>query len=116
MDDGTLPSLDKLLSGIGGVPESQRAGSSIDYGVGRSNGAVEYPTPEDCDNAFTSEPRQGGEQGGDIDDSSSVHPRSDGSTSAERLEEQCSLNTPPTSVAGLEAGYDPWHSARRVLY
>jgi len=38
-----------LLFGAG--EESQRAGSSIEHGVGRSDGAFEHPTLEDCDNA-----------------------------------------------------------------
>ena len=103
----TLLSLEELLFGAGEVPESQRAGSSIEHGVGRSDGAFEHPTLEGCDNASTSGPRQGGDQGGDIADSSSVHPRSDGSTSNEQVGKQCFLSTPPTSVADSEAGYDP---------
>ena len=48
-----------------------------------------------------------GDQGGHIDDSSSVQPRNDGSTFNEQVGKQCSLNTSPTSIAGSEAGYDP---------
>jgi len=54
-NDDTLPSFEELLFGAG--EESQRAGSSIEHGVGRSDGAFEHPTLEDCDNASTSGPR-----------------------------------------------------------
>lgn len=107
MNDDTLPSLEELLFDAGEVPESQRAGSSIEHGVGRSDGTSKHPTLEVYNTASTSGPRQGGDQGGDIDDSSSVHPRNDGSTSNGQVGKQCSLSTPPTSVAGSEAGYDP---------
>ena len=45
------------------------------------------------------------DKGANTDSSSSVHSRSDGSTS-EQGERHCSLNTPRSSIAGSEAGYD----------
>ena len=50
--------------------------------------------------------RPGGDNGTNTDSSSSVHSRSDGSTS-EQGGSHYFLNTPRTSVAGSEAGYDP---------
>ena len=48
-----------------------------------------------------------GDHSGQIDDSSSVQPRNDGSTFTEQVGKQYSLNVSPTSVTGSEAGYDP---------
>ena len=50
--------------------------------------------------------RLGEDKGANTDSSSSVHSRSDGSTS-EQGGGHCSLNTPRPSEAGSEAGYDP---------
>ena len=61
-NDNTLLSLEELLFGTGEeVVESQRAGSSIEYGVGRSNSAFEYPTLEDYDNTSTSGLKKSGD-------------------------------------------------------
>ena len=49
--------------------------------------------------------RPGGDKGTNTDSSSRVHSRSDGSTS-EQGGRHYFLNTPWTSVAGSEAGYD----------
>ena len=114
-NDDILPSLEELLFGAGEVQESQRARLSVEHGIGRSDRTFEHPTQNDCDNTSTSGPRQGGDRGGDIDDSSSVHPRSDSSTSEEQGGEHCSLSTPSTSVAGSEARYDPWKPRSLIL-
>lgn len=106
-NDDTPLSLEELLFGAEEVSESQRAGSSVEHGVGRSDGAFEHPTLEGYDNASTSGPRQGEDQVGDIVDSSSVHLRSDGSTSNEQVGKQYSLSTSSTSVADSETEYDP---------
>ncbi len=50
--------------------------------------------------------RLGEDKGANTNSSSSVHSRSDGSTS-EQGGRHCSLNTPRPSEAGSEAGYDP---------
>ena len=98
-NDDTLPSHEELLFGTGEeVPESQRAGSSIEHGVGRSSSAFEHPTLEDCDNTSTSGPKQSGDQGRDINSSSSVHSRSDGSTSYEQVGKQCSAQKLGTTL------------------
>ena len=52
--------------------------------------------------------RLGGDKGADTDSSSSVHSGKDGLDSAQGGR-HCSLNTPRTSIAGSEAGYDPWN-------
>jgi len=102
----TPSSLEQVLFDVGLAREPQHAGVSGAIRERTVDGAFEHPTREDCDNASTSGPRLGGEQSRDVDDSSSVHPRSDGSTLDEQGGEQCSLSTPPTSMAGSEAGYD----------
>ncbi len=53
--------------------------------------------------------RLGEDKGVNTDSSSSVHSRSDGSTS-EQGGRHCSLNTLRPSVAGSEAGYDSENS------
>jgi hypothetical protein len=88
------------------VSESQRTRSSIKHEVEKSNDIFEHLTLEDCDNAFTSEPRQGDDQDKNINDSSSVHLRSDDSISKKQVEKQCSLSTSSTSLADSEAEYD----------
>ena len=50
--------------------------------------------------------RLGGDKGANTDSSSRIHSRSGGLTS-EQGGRHCILNTPRTSVAGSEAGYDP---------
>ncbi len=75
-EDKNLPSFEELVLGAG-VQESQQSGL-----------------------------RLGGDKDANTDSSSSVHSRSDGSTS-EQGGMHCSLNTPQTSIAGSEAGYDP---------
>ena len=50
--------------------------------------------------------RLGEDKSANIDSSSSIYSRSDGSTS-EQGGRHCSHNTPQTSVAGSEAGYEP---------
>ena len=50
--------------------------------------------------------RLGEDKDANTDSSSRVYSRSDGSTS-EQGGMHCSLNTPQTSIAGSEAGYDP---------
>jgi hypothetical protein len=62
---------------------------------------------KDCDNSSTSGARQGGDRGENIDDNSSVNPRSDDLMSEKQDGKQYSISTLPTSVAGSEAGYDP---------
>ncbi len=76
-EDESFPSFEELVLGAGRVQESQQ-----------------------------SDLRLGGDTGASIDSSSSVHARSDGSTS-EQGGRHCSLNTLRTSVAGSGAGYDP---------
>ncbi len=50
--------------------------------------------------------RLSGDKGANTDSSSSIHSRIDGSAS-EQGGRHCSLDTPRTSTAGSEAGYDP---------
>ncbi len=76
-ENENLPSSEELVLGAEGAQESQKSGL-----------------------------RLGGDKDANIDSSSSVHSRSDGSTS-EQGGRHYSLNTPRTSVAGSEAGYDP---------
>ncbi len=76
--DESSPSFEELVLGAGRATESQQSGL-----------------------------RLGGDKCANTDSSSSsVHSRSDGSTS-EQGGRHYSLNTPRTSVAGSEAGYDP---------
>ena len=83
-EDESFLSFEELLLGAGRAQESQRSGL-----------------------------RLGGDKGANTDSSSSVHSRSDGSTS-EQGERRCSLSTPPTSVAGSEAGYNPWNPRSQI--
>ena len=73
----SFPSFEELVLGAGRAQESQQSDLRLD-----------------------------GDKGANTDSSSSVHSRSDGSTS-EQGGRHCSLNTLRTSVAGSEAGYDP---------
>ncbi|KAF6238790.1 hypothetical protein HO173_003297 [Letharia columbiana] len=73
-EDENFPSFEELVLGAGAAQESQQSGL-----------------------------RLGEDKGANTDSSSSVHSRSDGSTS-EQGGRHCSLNTPRTSVAGSEAG------------
>ena len=50
----------------------------------------------------------------DTDSSSSVHSGKDGLNSAQGRR-HCSLNAPRTSIAGSEAGYDPWNPRQQIL-
>ncbi len=77
-EDESFPLLEELLLGAGGAQESQKSGL-----------------------------RLGGDKGANTESSSSVHLRSDGSTSEGQGERHCSLSTPWTSVAGSVPGYDP---------
>ena len=76
-EDESLPSVEELLLGIRGAQELRR--TSL---------------------------RLGGDKGAHTDSSSSVHPRSDSSTSEEQGERHCPLSTLPTSVASSEERYD----------
>ncbi len=73
----SFPSFEELVLGAGRAQESQQSDLRLD-----------------------------GDKGANADSSSSVHSRSDGSTS-EQGGRHCPLNTLRTSVAGSEAGYDP---------
>ena len=76
-EDKNLPSFEELVLGAGAAQESQQSGLRL------------------C-----------GDKGANTDSSSSIYSRSDDSTS-EQGGRHCSLNTPQTSVAGSEAGYEP---------
>lgn len=52
--------------------------------------------------------RLGEDKGADTDSTNSVHFGKDDLDSAQGGR-HCSLNTPRTSIAGSEAGYDPWN-------
>ena len=97
-----FPSVEELL-GVKGAQGSQRRGSSGDHGAGRSDGVFEYSAEPDCNSAPTPGSRPHGNDGRDLDSRRRVHP-SDSSTSEELGGMQGSLSTPPTSVAGSEAG------------
>jgi len=77
-NDDTLLSLENLIFGAEEVSKSQRAESSIKHKIEKSDNVFEYSTKKDCNNAFTSGDR---DRDNNIDDSSDVYFRSDGSTS-----------------------------------
>ena len=82
--------------------------SSVEHGKGRGDGALDHPTRSDYDNNPTPKRKRGGDKGGNTDSRSSVHLFSYGSTPEEQSVEQGSCSTPPTSVPGSEARYEPW--------
>jgi len=105
-NDDTSLSLEKLLFDAEEVSELQRARSSVEHEVERSDDVFKHFTLEDYDNAFTSKSRQDEDQIENIVDSSSVHLRSDDSTSNEQVEKQYSLSTSLTFVTDSETEYD----------
>lgn len=115
-NDDTSLSLEKLLFDAEEVSELQRARSSVEHEVERSDDVFEHFTLEDYDNAFTSKSRQDEDQIENIVDSSSVHLRSDDSTSNEQVEKQYSLSTSLTFVTDSETEYDSWNFARWFLH
>ena len=108
-NDGPLPSLGQLLRGAGEAQDPQHAVSSVEHGSGTADGAAEHCIPIDCDDPPTAGAKGGGDQCGETDGRSRVRPNSDGSASKEQDGQQGSLSTPPTSVPGSEAGYDPYN-------
>ncbi len=111
----SLP-FEKLLFDAEEVSELQRARSSVEHEVERSDNVFEHFTLEDYDNAFTSKSRQDEDQIENIVDSSSVHLRSDDLTSNEQVEKQYSLSTSSTSVIDSETEYNSWNFARWFLH
>ncbi|CAD6576205.1 MAG: hypothetical protein ASARMPRED_007650 [Alectoria sarmentosa] len=76
--DGTFLSVKDMPRGAGEPQEPQNAVSSTGHGRRKADGAVEYPTPIDCDNASTLKAVQGGDTSSEIDGGSGVHPSGDG--------------------------------------
>jgi hypothetical protein len=95
---------------VGEVPSRSEWDRVLNTGLGDLTTPLNIPLRKDCDNSSTS-----GDRVGDIDDSSSVNPRSDGLTSEKQVGKQCFISTLPTSVAGSEAGYDPWEPHSQIL-
>jgi len=79
--------------------------SIFNHSNGKADSTIEHPTLIHCDNPPTSGAKGDGDNRGETDGCSRVHPNSDGSTSEEQGGEQGSPKTPPTSVPGSEVGY-----------
>jgi len=103
-NDSTLPAFKEFLRVAGEAEDLQYAVSSIGHGSRRANSSAENPTPIDCDDPPTAENKGNGDKRGKTDGRSSLCPYSDSSTTEEQGGEQGSLNTPPISVPGSEAG------------
>ena len=91
-----------MLRGAGEPQEPQNAVSSAGDGRRKVDGAVEYPTPIDCDNASTLKAVQGGDTSSDTDGGSGVHPSSDGSRSIEQGSRRGSPDIPAASLSSPE--------------
>ena len=114
-NDDTLLSLKELLFDMGEVQELQQAKSSVEYRIESSDCTFKHLTQSNCKNASISGLRHSGDRGGEIDNSSSAYLRSGSSTSEEQGGEHCSLSTSLTSVAGSEAGYNPFNPRSLIL-
>lgn len=112
-EDDNLPSLDKLLSGVGEAQESHRAQTRDEGGIGGSDSTIEYPAQNDCNHSPIPGPKQCADNGGDTE-SNSLHLSSDDPTCEERIARHYSSSTLPI-VANSEAGYDPWNPRPLIL-
>ncbi len=65
--DDPLPSFEELLGGNGDAQDPHHAGSCLDHGSGRADGAVGHPNPPSCDNAPTPGAKGGGDKRGETD-------------------------------------------------